>query len=180
MKNIKLMIAAAFVLYFLNGLLGPLLVVFIEKIGGENLLNIGYVYATFLITSGVFSAVSGKLSDKYGRKKLILLGALVATSVPFGYIFVTNVYHILFLEFVLGISLGINFAPYFALFSESSKKVKRGMHFGLFDLMTSLASAIAILVGVYIVQFFGFVNLFLIMGILSFVNFLILLMIKDL
>jgi hypothetical protein len=54
------------------------------------------------------------------------------------------------------------------------------MHFGLFDLMTSLASAIAILVGVYIVQFFGFVNLFLIMGILSFVNFLILLMIKDL
>ncbi|TAL47837.1 hypothetical protein EPN87_02035, partial [archaeon] len=78
MRNIKLMVTAAFVLYFLNGLFGPLLVVFIQNIGGDDLLNIGYVYATFIITSGIFGALSGKVSDKHGRRKLILLGAGLA------------------------------------------------------------------------------------------------------
>ena len=180
MKNIRFMILAAVVLYFFTSLLGPLLVVFIQKIGGQDLLNIGYVYATFSVTSGIISTLSGKLSDKYGRRFLILLGAGLAIFVPFGYIFVTNVYQILLLEFMLGVALGINFAPFFALFSESSKKTKRGFHFGVFDLSTSISAGVATIIGAYVVQFFGFTNLFLLMGVLSIFNFLILTQIKEL
>ncbi len=179
MRNIRLMILAGVVLNFVYGLLGPLLVVFIQQIGSENLLDIGYVYAAFLITSGVFSTISGRLSDKYGRKKLILFGAAIAAFVPFGYIFATGVYQVLFLQFVAGISLGINLSPFLALYSESTKKTKRGFHFGLFDLMVSIAGGVAVLIGAYIVQYFGFVNLFLLMGFLSIINFLVLTRITE-
>lgn len=179
MRNIKLMVTAAFVLYFLNGLFGPLLVVFIQNIGGDDLLNIGYVYATFIITSGIFGALSGKVSDKHGRRKLILLGAGLAIIVPFSYIFATTVYHILAIEFISGISLGIMFSPFLALYSESTKKGKRGFHFGLYDLLTSVASGIATLLGVYVAEFFGFANLFMIMGALSVANFIILTYVEE-
>ena len=126
MRNLKLMVTASFVLYFLNGLFGPLLVVFIQDIGGEDLLNIGYVYATFVTTSGIFGALSGKISDKHGRRKLFLIGAGLAILIPFGYIFVTDIYQILLLEFISGISLGVMFSPFLALYSESTEKKKRG------------------------------------------------------
>jgi len=70
---------------FLDGMgmsvVQPILPFYAEHFGASS-LELGYLYSSFSFSMGVASVVMGKLSDKYGRKKIVVL-SLFGTTVGF-------------------------------------------------------------------------------------------------
>ena len=67
----KLLLLASRLWYFSEGLLGPLLAVFSEQIGGE-VLDITAAWATYLILSGLDYPVVGRLLNRSRWKFLMI------------------------------------------------------------------------------------------------------------
>ena len=179
MKDFWKMIIASMLLNLAIAFISPILAIFIQNIGEKNVIYVGYAFATVAITETIVSIYFGHISDKYGRKKFVVIGAILMTFVPFGYIFVTNIFQIIFLQFIAGIGLGMNSPTYAALLTEKMKKGRRGLGFGIFNSSTTLVAGIGALIGASIAQFLGFQALFISMGILELINVLILLTVNE-
>jgi len=62
------------------------------------MLSVGIAYAIYGIVFSTIQPFMGKLADKYGRIKFSIIANLVNSAGIFGYIFVTNVYHVCSLQ----------------------------------------------------------------------------------
>ena len=73
------------------------------------------VVLSFLVSFGVVKALAnlfaGRLSDKWGRKKILIAGWLVGLPVPFLIIFAPNWNWIIFANVLLGINQGLCWSP---------------------------------------------------------------------
>lgn len=179
MKDFWKMIIAMMILNLVVSLLSPILAIFIQGIGEKSVITVGYAFGVFYITDAVASIYFGKLADKHGRKKFLILGNLIYSIVPFAFIFVSNVYQLIFLQFIEGIGIGMNLPSYYAIFSGKMKKHERGFGFGIFNSTASLVAGIGALVGASIAQFLGFRTLFVAMGIMQLVQTAIIATIKE-
>ena len=72
-KVTKVLLIASSLWYFGEGLFGPLFAVFSEKIGGD-LLEITWAWAAYLIATGLFYVILGKLFNNSFYKKEIMVG----------------------------------------------------------------------------------------------------------
>ena len=179
MKDFWKMIFASMLLNLAIAFIFPILAIFIENTGEKNVIYVGYAFATVAITETLVSIYFGHISDKYGRKKIMMLGAGLLASVPFGYIFATNIYQIIFLQFIAGLGLGMNSPTYIALLTEKMDKKRKGFGFGIFNSATTFVAGVGALIGTIIVQFLGFQILFLVMGILEILNIALLATVKE-
>jgi MFS family permease len=83
------------------GLLGPLFAVFTEKIGGD-ILDISWVWATYLIVTGIATIFIGKISDhKVSKEKFVVAGFALSAILTFGYLFVATPLRLFFCNSVL-------------------------------------------------------------------------------
>jgi MFS family permease len=100
-----------------------------------------------LATLGSYGSVSGaamlllslplgRLSDRFGRKKLILPGLILFVVTPISYIFVTNPLQLYPIRIMLGLGTGLIFGNGFLLMSEIAPPQIRGRAQGLY--MTSM------------------------------------------
>ncbi|MFX0067418.1 MAG: MFS transporter [Candidatus Hermodarchaeota archaeon] len=71
---------------------------------------IGYVIAASTIPGILVSAIAGRLSDMYGREKLLLIATFVFATAPFFYLFATNIWALMLIRFYHGFSTAI-FGP---------------------------------------------------------------------
>ena len=106
MKDFWKMILATMLLNLVIAFLLPILAVFVQNIGEKSVISIGYAFAASFITQAFVSSYFGKLADKHGRRKFLILGNLIYCVVPFGYLLVTNLYQIIFLQIIMGVGIG--------------------------------------------------------------------------
>ena len=65
----KILLYSSNLWYLSAGMLGPLIAVFTEQVGGS-LLDISWAWAIYLIFTGLFIIITGKISDKIlGKEK---------------------------------------------------------------------------------------------------------------
>lgn len=67
------------------GILLPLLSPYAKELGASEFL-VGLVFAGYAIGRGLCSPIFGQISDKYGRKNMILVGLFLYGTLPLGYI----------------------------------------------------------------------------------------------
>lgn len=170
MRDYWKMVLAAMLLNLLIAFLTPILAIFVQNIGEKNVLFVGYAFAASFMTQGILSVIFGKLADKYGRKKFLILGNLIFCAVPFIYIFITNVYQIILVSILGGIGLGMAQPAYYALFAEKMKQGKRGSGYGIWNSGITFVTGVGALVGASIAQFLGFQALFVFMGIIQLIQ----------
>src|SRR3989338_201576 len=89
---------------FANGMLGPLLAVFTEKIGGS-ILDISWAWAIYLIVTGVCVIGIGKLSDHHSKEKIMIAGYALTTVFTFSYLLVQTPMHLFIVQAGLGFAL---------------------------------------------------------------------------
>src|SRR3990167_8531372 len=148
---------------FADAMLGPFFAVFTERIGGD-ILDISWALAVYYIATGIFVIVVGKFSDGYSKEKLMVFGYGLTAVFTFGYLLVSQPWHLFILQLGLGLALALANPTLYALYDKYSTPHHDGYIWGLADGQSKILMGLAIVFGGFIIGYFSFEILFVIMG----------------
>jgi MFS family permease len=123
----------------------PVLPRFAESLGAAPEL-IGLIVAASTVTGVLFKLPAGTLSDLFGRRRVMLLGAVFFAVPPFLYPVVYNAVSLLVLRFVHGFATAI-FAPVAAAHVAALADERRGARLGWFSSANDLGATAGPLIG---------------------------------
>lgn len=106
-KPYLLLLLIVFFMHAASYLVIPVFPVFLEKIRSLSLAQVGLVLGAGNITYQVGSLLGGPLSDRFGRRGLIMLGALLQGSAMLGYHYMFSFWLFLLFSAVNGMGLGL-------------------------------------------------------------------------
>src|SRR5215469_4507494 len=123
----------------------PVLPRFAESLGAAPEL-IGMIVAASTVTGVLFKLPAGALSDLFGRRRVMLLGAVFFAVPPFLYPFAENAASLLALRFVHGFATAI-FSPVAAAYVAGLSDARRGARLGWFSSATDVGATAGPLIG---------------------------------
>jgi len=107
---------------------------------------IGYVIAASTVPGILVSMFAGRLSDVYGRKKLLLISTIIFATAPIFYFFAFNIWMLMIIRFYHGFSTAI-FVPVATAAIAESYPEKKGKYISLFSSITLVGRFLAPLTG---------------------------------
>jgi len=114
------------------------------------------ITAVALITKFAMMPVWGKLSDKYGTKKVLVLAGFLMPATPIFWIFSKNIYYLMFAQVFAGFSwAGFDLASFNFIF-DTTKREKRATCVAYYNVLTGLAIFVGAIVGGLIVKYNSF------------------------
>ena len=154
------------------GIVVPLLPVYAHALGAGG-LAIGLIFGAFSISRVFFLPYFGRLSDRKGRKPLIVPGLLAYTLVSFAFLFSDDVTILITVRFVQGIASAMLLPVIQAYVGDITPRGKEGITMGLFNMSVFIGLSLGPVLGGAINDRFGLDTAFLCMGALSFFGFLL-------
>jgi len=112
----------------------PVLPLFTAHLGASHTV-VGIIAAVSAFTGIVVSIPSGILSDKWGRKKMLVFSGIVFSTAPFLYLFVTEIWHLALIRFFHGFATAIFIPVAMALVADYFHE-ERGEKMGWFSTST--------------------------------------------
>ncbi len=104
------------------------------RMAGVSVVAIPLLWATLHVSKVVSSLYGGDLSDRLGRRRLIVSGWILYAAVYAGFAFVTNAFSVWILFIIYGIYFGFAEGAEKALVADLVPPEKRGTAFGLYNL----------------------------------------------
>jgi len=126
----------------------PILPLFAESLitSEFELQSIGYVFAASTVPGILVSMIAGRLSDMYGRRKLILVSTVIFASAPLFYLFARNIWILMIIRFYHGFSTAI-FVPVAMAAIADSYPDNKGKYISSFSSITLVGRFFAPLTG---------------------------------
>jgi MFS family permease len=119
-----------------------------------------WILTTYLIAGAIMTPIAGKLSDIYGRKKMLLLVmGIYALGVSLGG-FVTDIYQMLAIRIIQGIGMSM-FPIAFGIIREQFPRSKLAIGQGIITSMFATGAVIGLVAGGHLIQNFGWHATFL-------------------
>jgi len=109
----------------------------------------------FGLTKALANYYTGKLANKYGRKKLLLFGWLLAIPIPFLLIYATSWSWVIFANVLLGISQGLTWSSTVVMKIDLVGEKDRGFAMGLNEFAGYFAVGIVAFLTGYIANKYG-------------------------
>ena len=103
----------------------------------------------------LFQSHFGKLSDRIGRKPLLLYSRLILPGIPLLYVFAPNMFIIYIASFIGGISMAMGFNAAFAYMYDVSPPEERGAYIAVYNFVTGIAFFLGSLMGGYLGDYFS-------------------------
>jgi MFS family permease len=104
------------------------------RTAGVSVVALPLLWATLHVSKVVSSLYGGDLSDRLGRRRLIVSGWILYAAVYAGFAFVSNAYSVWVLFVIYGIYFGFAEGAEKALVADLVPTDKRGTAFGLYNL----------------------------------------------
>ncbi len=150
------------------GLVIPILPLLIQSVGGGTVL-VGAIISIFSLFQFLFSPILGRLSDKYGRKPILIISSFLNSMSYFLIFFSQQIWIILLARILAGIgSANISVAQ--AYIADSSSAHERTKKLGLIGAAFGLGFIVGPLLGGIVASKFSIQAAFLIPAALSFIN----------
>ncbi|MBD2578694.1 MFS transporter [Oscillatoria sp. FACHB-1406] len=127
--------------------------------------QVGLVMGCFAIGLLLSRTRLGRLSDRRGRKIVILIGTVVATIAPFGYLFMPSIPLLMLWRVFHGLSISAFTTGYSALAIDLSPVDKRGEIIGYMSLVVPIGMSLGPLCGGYLDEAMGNSPVFILSGI---------------
>lgn len=144
------------------GLFGPIFAVYLtESIRTDNALEvIGIGTSIYLFTKSIGQVPLAYLIDKIKGEKddfyILLIGNSIYFIVPILYTFITQPWHLFFIQFIYGLGAALTIPTWRALFTRHIDRGKEGIEWGIYQTMSDLAGAVAAPIGAMVAVFYGF------------------------
>jgi MFS family permease len=166
-KISKILLLGANIWYFGEGMLGPLFAIFTEKVGGD-ILDITWAWSTYLVCTGIFYIVIGKLVNRKAYKtQILVLGYSLNALFTFGYLFVSNPLQLFFVQVGLGIAEALGSPIWDSLYAKSISDEHDTYAWGLSTGQSQIVTGLAFALGGALTEIFSFKVLFVVMGIIQ-------------
>jgi len=171
-KDYIIVMTASAGISFCNYFFFSTLPIYAQKISGT------VVYAGLMTSVYTFAALatrpfSGNLSDKFGRTKLLILGAFLCTIACTLYNFATIISLLIFIRILHGIGFGIHSTTGGAVAADVIPKSRMAEGIGIFGLYGTIAAAVAPGIALSIIgngEIQKFRTLFILASVVSFIS----------
>jgi MFS family permease len=146
---------------------------------GASLSMIGSFSSVAGVASLLIAVPLGRLSDKYGRRTLMIPGLMMLALVPATYIFSTNPLHFYPIRIMYAIACGMIFTQGFLLMTEISEPGIRSTAQGLYMTCMGLGFTIGPLIGGYAAKYYGVTTSFVASSIFAFLGLISVTLVKE-
>jgi len=154
------------------GIVIPLLPVYAHDLGASG-IYIGLIFGAFAISRTIFLPYFGRLSDKKGRKPLIVTGLFSYAIISVAFVFSNNVETLIIIRFIQGITSAMIIPVVQAYVGDITPEGSEGFSMGMFNMSLFFGLSVGPLIGGLINDRFSLETSFLIMGVLALVGFLL-------
>lgn len=145
--------------FLLRTAFGALLLLLADYVPGTDsydlLLNVAIIAVPYPLAEMVTANYFGILSDRTGRKPIIVLGTSLAASVVLLYVISNNVWYLAFMHGIHGIGAAATVAPAIAMIADHAQKCDRGRQMGWFDYSTFLGYILGAVLGGFLIDLAG-------------------------
>ncbi|MEI6314025.1 MAG: MFS transporter [Syntrophus sp. (in: bacteria)] len=154
-RNFSYSIAAVALVYFLMGGVMFLFPFYLLLVRHLDMSQAGLVIMVFPITAAVVAPFAGSLADRFGSHLLCTTGMLITAA---GNILVallsadSGLAHVIAALCLMGVGIGLFFAPNNKLIMSLTPKEKQGMASGIYRMTTSAGSVLGIVFFVLVAQ----------------------------
>ena len=138
------------------GLTIPLTPLFAEGSLGASELWVGITIGAFSVTAVLLRPFAGRISDRRGRRPLILSGALLAALLLVGHAFTTELWMLIALRLALGVAEAFFFVAAFAALADLAPEGRAGEALSFNSLALYLGIALGPLLGYWLLDVGGF------------------------
>ncbi|MFN7252751.1 MAG: MFS transporter [Anaerobacillus sp.] len=132
----------------------PIIAPFAQSLGASSLL-IGVIVGIYSLTNMGGNILAGQWIDKFGRKKILVIGLLFVSVCLLGYTFVTTPLQLLLIRFIHGIGGGLLVPAAFALLGDKSRSTNRGKTMAFSGACVGISAIIGPAFGALMTNFFG-------------------------
>jgi MFS family permease len=132
----------------------PVLPLFASHLGADP-SEVGFVAAVSTFAGIVASIPAGMLSDKFGRRKMLIFSLIVFSTAPFMYLFVSNIWQLALVRFYHGFATAI-FVPVAMALVADLFHSERGEKMGWFSTSTLIGRFMAPVAGGTIISLLVF------------------------
>jgi Na+/melibiose symporter-like transporter len=166
-RGLHILFSISTLMTFVLGIFAPFYSLYVLKLGGNTELA-GLSWAIFSIISGVFMLILRKWETSIrSKKRLYAFGYLMISVTFFLYLYISNIYHLFFVQILFGISVALINPSFDALFSKHTDKDKEIYSWGGWEGVTAIAGGGAAIIGGIIIQNQGFSIVFFLMSLIS-------------
>ncbi|MCD4694316.1 MFS transporter [bacterium] len=157
------------------GLVTPIFAIFItNNIEGGTVEVAGLASAIFLITKSICLIPVASFVDKNKGERddfwAMIFGSLGITIIPLLYIFINRPIELYIVQFFYGFFAAVAYPSWMGIFTRHIDKKKEGLEWGVYETLTNLGAAFSASLGGLLAYRFGFIPLFLVISMLSFVG----------
>jgi len=185
-KVIQLLVFSDLSLLFSWGLVSPILAIFITgHIQGGDVRVAGIAVGLYWLFKSLLQLPIGSYLDQnHGEKDdyyFLVLGTLLASLAPFGFIFSTLPWHIYLLQIIHALGAAFSLPAWCGIFTRHIDQGKEAQSWALDSSAIGIGDGVSGIIGGFVAQTLGFTPLFVGVGVFGLVaTFLCLLIKKDL
>lgn len=152
------------------GIVVPLLPVYAHNLGASG-IYIGMIFGAFSLSRTFFLPYFGRLSDKKGRKPIIVPGLFAYALISMAYVYFNSVETLIFIRFFQGIASAMIMPATQAYVGDITPPGREGFTMGLFNMSMFTGMSIGPLIGGFLNDHFTLSASFVSMGILALIGF---------
>ena len=181
-KNLLICCTASFIVSIGMSQMAPILPLYIAELGVDNPADVarwaGIVFGCNFISLAIFSPIWGRLSDRFGRKPMILRASGWLGLIMIGMGFAQSVWHLVILRLLQGCLSGFQ-AAVIPLLAQETPKEHSGWAMGMFFTAQVSGGLMGPVFGGWLSETIGFRNSFFCIGTCCLLGFLALTQVHE-
>lgn len=155
-----------------DGMIWGLLPIVLFSLNFDN-KNIGIITAIYPTVWGIGQLFTGKMSDKYSKKSMLLWGMLIQGLAILGLPFTSNFYALVFISAILGLGTALVYPTFLSTIAQATSPKQRAESIGTFRLWRDLGYAFGAIISGVTADIFGIQYAILLIGGLTIISSLV-------
>jgi len=177
-KELLILYVLAFNLVFGFTLVSSFLPIYLSD-AGVSLASIGFIFAFGAVAAGMIRFPIGSFADRYGRRPLMLIGAVGYPIFALGIALAHNISHFIGLKIFIELFGAIFWTAFWAYLYDHLTRKHEGVQISMRNMSVGLGAVCAPILAGFIIKYYSFIHLFYLSAGVGVISLVIIMMIKE-